>query len=124
MMVIFGPVSFKITFNMKSIQLALYFLQAIKPHQLHKGYQITPPLQISIEKDYTTLEIREVYPEDVGEYTLVLRNLAGESRSTCRLDMEKSVLPGSLSKSHEAPRLVSSGLSLLMVRVVVMVIKG
>ena len=51
-------------------------------------------LQITIEAGSTTLEIRQVFPEDTGNYTAIARNLGGESRSTCRLTVEGSYSTG------------------------------
>ena len=36
----------------------------------------------------TALEINEVYPEDAGTYTVVARNLGGETRTSCVLSIE------------------------------------
>lgn len=45
-------------------------------------------LQIVIESGYTALEIKEIFPEDMGQYTVVARNLGGEARTSARLDIE------------------------------------
>ena len=44
--------------------------------------------QITIEPTKTTLEISEVYAEDSGTYTVVARNMGGETRSSCLLTIE------------------------------------
>jgi hypothetical protein len=36
-------------------------------------------LQITIESDFSSLEITEAYPEDTGSYTVMLHNPAGEA---------------------------------------------
>lgn len=36
----------------------------------------------------TSLEISEIYPEDSGNYTVVARNLGGETRTSCLLTVE------------------------------------
>ena len=58
-----------------------------------------------------------MYPEDVGEYTVVLRNLGGESRSSCRVDLDvaRGNTPAHLKGSGMpgAPKLVVVGLGIL-----------
>ena len=45
-------------------------------------------LQIIVEADRTSLEIREVFPEDAGTYVVIAKNLGGESRTSCLLTLE------------------------------------
>ena len=44
--------------------------------------------QITVEEGYSCLEINGVYPEDTGEYTVVAKNMAGETRTSCLLTVE------------------------------------
>jgi len=41
-----------------------------------------------VEADRTSLEIREVFPEDAGTYVVIAKNLGGESRTSCLLTLE------------------------------------
>ena len=50
--------------------------------------------QTIVEKDMTSLEIREVFPEDAGTYVVIAKNLGGESRTSCLLSLEGAVING------------------------------
>ena len=41
-----------------------------------------------VEPGMTALEINEVYPEDSGSYTVVAKNMGGESRTSCLLTVD------------------------------------
>lgn len=45
-------------------------------------------LQITIDINRCTLEIKEAFPEDSGTYTVVLQNAAGEMRRSCQVTVE------------------------------------
>ena len=45
-------------------------------------------VQIIVEADRTSLEIREVFPEDAGTYVVIAKNVGGESRTSCLLTLE------------------------------------
>ena len=40
----------------------------------------------------TALEIHEVYPEDSGTYTVVAKNMGGESRVSCLITVEGNIV--------------------------------
>lgn len=41
-----------------------------------------------MEPNRTTLEVKEVFPEDSGTYTVIARNLGGEARTSCLVSVE------------------------------------
>jgi len=43
--------------------------------------------QVSVEGDRTSLEIDEVLMEDAGDYCVVARNVAGDARTSCHVDV-------------------------------------
>ncbi len=45
-------------------------------------------LQIIVEDGYTALDINECYPEDSGSYTVIAKNIGGETRTSCSLAVE------------------------------------
>ena len=47
-----------------------------------------------MEADRTSLEIREVFPEDAGTYVVIAKNLGGESRTSCLLTLEGAAING------------------------------
>lgn len=53
-------------------------------------------VQIIVEADRTSLEIREVFPEDAGTYVVIAKNLGGESRTSCLLTIEGALINGEL----------------------------
>ncbi|ESO04842.1 hypothetical protein HELRODRAFT_78348, partial [Helobdella robusta] len=68
---------------------------------LRNDGQIIPSssFKIVVDHGYSALEIKEFFPEDAGLYTVVARNLGGETRTSCHLDIEglslSSGIPGS-----------------------------
>lgn len=44
--------------------------------------------QVTVEVNYSCLEIAEAYPEDSAQYTVVIKNAAGEARTQCRITIE------------------------------------
>ena len=52
------------------------------------AYVIIVFAQITIEPTFTTLDIREVFPEDSGTYTVIIRNIGGETRTSCLVTIE------------------------------------
>jgi len=60
-------------------------------------------VQIIVEKDRTSLEIREVFPEDAGTYVVIAKNLGGESRTSCLLSLEGAVINGEVPLTGAAP---------------------
>jgi len=60
-----------------------------------------------VEADRTSLEIREVFPEDAGTYVVIAKNLGGESRTSCLLTLEgptPAVVNGELADAAAAAR--------------------
>jgi titin len=58
--------------------------------QWFKGDKIIKPskyFQMNKERDYYTLKISEAFPEDEGTYKCVLKNSAGESTTTAKLNV-------------------------------------
>jgi len=49
-----------------------------------------------VEADRTSLEIREVFPEDAGTYVVIAKNLGGESRTSCLLSIEGAAVNGEM----------------------------
>lgn len=45
----------------------------------------------NIVGDKATLKLPAIYPQDVGEYTCLLRNPAGEASTSCRVDLRRRV---------------------------------
>lgn len=45
-------------------------------------------LQITVTVNFSSLDIREAYPEDSGSYTVIVRNVAGEATSVCQVIIE------------------------------------
>ena len=41
-----------------------------------------------VEANYTALEITEVYPEDAGTFSVLAKNIGGETRTSCVLVVE------------------------------------
>ena len=57
-----------------------------------------------MERDRTSLEIREVFPEDAGTYVVIAKNLGGESRTSCLLSIEgAAIINGELPLTGAAP---------------------
>ena len=50
--------------------------------------QSSAVFRISVSGNTTVLDINGVYPEDMGTYTVVARNMAGETRTSCNLRVE------------------------------------
>jgi len=40
-----------------------------------------------VNAGHTSLDIREVFAEDCGNYTVIARNLGGEARTSCQLSL-------------------------------------
>ena len=51
-------------------------------------YVIPVPDQIVIETGFTALDINQVFPEDTGTYTVIAKNIGGETRTSCLLTVE------------------------------------
>ena len=45
-------------------------------------------MQVTIEATFSSLDIREAFTEDSDTYTVVIKNMVGESRSSCKLTIE------------------------------------
>jgi len=43
--------------------------------------------QIAVNSGVTTLDIREVFSEDCGSYSVIARNMGGEARTSARLSL-------------------------------------
>ena len=62
--------------------------------------------QITTQGNTTSLSINGVYPEDMGTYSVVARNLGGEARTSCHLrvdGIEPSQAARSMAKPGHAP---------------------
>jgi len=57
---------------------------------------MTMLIQITVEADRTSLEIREVFPEDAGTYVVIAKNMGGESRTSCLLTLEGAAVNGEM----------------------------
>ena len=45
-------------------------------------------VQITIETNFSSLDIREAFTEDSDTYTVVIKNMVGEAHSSCKLTIE------------------------------------
>ena len=45
-------------------------------------------MQVTIEASFSSLDIREAFVEDSETYTVVIKNMVGEQRSSCKLTIE------------------------------------
>jgi hypothetical protein len=43
---------------------------------------------VTIEANFSSLDMREAYAVDTDTYTVVIRNMAGEAKSSCKLTIE------------------------------------
>ena len=70
-------------------------------------------MKITTQNKTTTLLINGVYPEDMGTYSVVARNMGGEARTSCSLRVEgiepSQASRNMASKSGHAP-LIKMGL--------------
>ena len=60
-------------------------------------YIIQISIQITVESNFTSLEILEVYLEDAGNYAVIAKNLGGESRTSCLLTIEGVYINGEVT---------------------------
>ncbi|XP_046554795.1 uncharacterized protein LOC124264120 [Haliotis rubra] len=44
--------------------------------------------KVTVEVNYSCLDIAEAFPEDSAQYTVVIKNAAGEARTQCRITIE------------------------------------
>ncbi|XP_064598296.1 coiled-coil domain-containing protein 141-like isoform X2 [Liolophura sinensis] len=65
----------------------------------HNGQPVkeSKDMQLLFEGDRCTLVIREILPEDAGEYKCVARNIQGEAESACILHVEPATEPSDFS---------------------------
>jgi len=81
-----------------SVLLQCSFTGDPPPHiqWLHNDKQILPSavFKIVVDNTYTSLEIKEAFPEDAGSYAVVAKNLGGESRTSALLTVEGLVMNG------------------------------
>jgi hypothetical protein len=63
---------------------------------VHNDQPILPSavFKIIVESDFTSLEIKEVFPEDAGSYAVIAKNLGGESRTSALLTIEGLMMNG------------------------------
>jgi hypothetical protein len=58
----------------------------------YKNHQVmaetAPNYKILVEQGYSCLEVHQLHPQDTGTFTVSARNLAGETRTSCLLNVE------------------------------------